>query len=365
MFLRIVARQSTTKESHTLFRAGFALVLGLFVSLSGCRTVDYQAANLPSHLQPAPVYNAQSLDLARLSQGTSQADRVMPGDVLSVAVTTGIEERPMPPWPLRVDENGTVDVPLVGPVTVANMKWTDVDKAVRQVSMEREVYRNPKVSVTLQERETITVTVMGAVSKPGQYKLPAVSTDLVSALSAASGLTEEADTIVEIYRPAGGSGDNLSGYPLGSGNTQVTRVDLVQATQGTVPNLMLVDGTTVMVPKRAPQRVSVMGVVNKPSQYDIPIDRPMRLLDAIAIAGDRRMQFADRVSVLRLDPSSGKPVLIGASIRRARKNGQDNSDNIVLAPGDVVTVDETLLTTTIDALNNVVRFGFNSAVPGF
>lgn len=361
MFLRILARASTTDASRTMFRTGLVLCLGAFLSITGCRTVDYQAAKLPAHLHPAERVDPQSVDLARLSQATGRSDRVQPGDVLKVAVNTGIEERPVEPWDLRVDDDGTVDVPLVGPVTVASLKWSEVDQAVRQVSIERGIYRDPKVAVSLEKRDTMRVTVLGAVDKPGLYELPAIGSDLVAALSAAGGLTKDAETVIEIHRPAQTGNPNAYGNPQRGAHSGVTRIDLVQASQGGAPNLILVDGSTVMVPKRPIEQVSVIGVVHKSGQYEIPPDRKMRLLDAIAQAGDRRIQFANRVSIIRQNPDGGEPIVIGASVSRARRNG---NENILLAPGDVVSVDETPLTTTLETLQNVIRFGFNSAVPG-
>jgi polysaccharide biosynthesis/export protein len=56
-----------------------------------------------------------------------------------------------------------------------------------------------------------------------------------------------------------------------------------------------------------------------------------------------------------------EPVVIECSIRAAKRGG---NANLVLAPGDVVSVEETPLTFTVGTIQNFVRFGFSSAIPG-
>jgi polysaccharide export outer membrane protein len=92
----------------------------------------------------------------------------------------------------------------------------------------------------------------------------------------------------------------------------------------------------------------------------MPPDREVHLLDAIAMAGGRTMEFADKVYVMRQLPGESEPIMIQASIRQAKSDGEAN---IALAAGDVVSVEETPLTFTMETIGRVIRFGFSSAVP--
>ena len=48
-------------------------------------------------------------------------------------------------------------------------------------------------------------------------------------------------------------------------------------------------------------------------------------------------------------------------MREAKRGG---AANLLLAPGDVVSVEETPLTFTVSTIQNFIRFGFSAAIPG-
>ena len=102
---------------------------------------------------------------------------------------------------IRVSEDGAVTVPLVGPIQLAGLRLTGAEEAIRAESVRRGVYRDPHVSVLIKERRANRVTVVGEVEEPSTYELPTASSDLLAALVAAGGFTEDADTVVEIRRP--------------------------------------------------------------------------------------------------------------------------------------------------------------------
>ena len=72
------------------------------------------------------------------------------------------------------------------------------------------------------------------------------------------------------------------------------------------------------------------------------------------------MSIADKVHVIRMLPGQSDPSMIIASVRQA-KNG---SENIRLAAGDVVSVEETPTTFVVGTIREFVGFGFSAAIPG-
>jgi polysaccharide export outer membrane protein len=106
----------------------------------------------------------------------------------------------------------------------------------------------------------------------------------------------------------------------------------------------------------------VTGLVKEPNQYDLPGDRDVRLLEALAMAGGRTSSLADKVWVLRQDPENGQQFVIEASVRGAKQGG---ADNLLLAPGDLITVEETPSTFVLSLLKNFMRFGLSSSIPLF
>ena len=107
--------------------------------------------------------------------------------------------------------------------------------------------------------------------------------------------------------------------------------------------------------------ISVLGLVNRPGNYELPADESLRILDALALAGDRQVSVADRVRVIRRKADEQAPVTIQVSIRKAKKDGEEN---ILVAPGDTILVDETPTTFPITTVRGFLRFGFSSAIPG-
>jgi polysaccharide export outer membrane protein len=126
-------------------------------------------------------------------------------------------------------------------------------------------------------------------------------------------------------------------------------------------NLQLDDGSVVMVVKQPRRTVQVIGLVQQPAELVMPVDRDMRLLDAIAQAGGRTIQVANKVRIIRHLPGQADPVVIQTSIRDAKRQGHAN---VLLAAGDVVSVEETPATFTVEMLQSFIRFGFTSSIPG-
>jgi polysaccharide export outer membrane protein len=117
-----------------------------------------------------------------------------------------------------------------------------------------------------------------------------------------------------------------------------------------------------MVRPHAPENIQVIGLVRKPGQFEVAAGQEVRLLDAIAMAGGRTMQIADRVHIIRNLKEAEQPIVIEASVREAKAGGPAN---LLLAAGDVVSVEETPVTFTVGTIQSFVRFGFSAAIPGF
>lgn len=95
---------------------------------------------------------------------------------------------------LRVAEDGNVVVPLVGPVTVANLTPAQAAKAIADALKKGGYLKNPQVTVTVVEAYKYRFTILGEVQKPGSYDLPTKDKlTLLEAIGMASGYTALAD----------------------------------------------------------------------------------------------------------------------------------------------------------------------------
>jgi polysaccharide export outer membrane protein len=124
---------------------------------------------------------------------------------------------------------------------------------------------------------------------------------------------------------------------------------------------MLEDGDVVNVERRDPQPVHVIGLVLKPGQFELPVNQDMHLLDVLALAGGVSLNVADKIHVIRNVAGREEPAVIELSLRDAKSGGKSN---LRLAPGDVVSVEETPMTVAMDTVRTFFRVGFTSALPG-
>jgi polysaccharide export outer membrane protein len=348
------------------------LVLHLFAVMSGagCRSiVEYTARDLPPEIRSLSDRGPKNVDLSRIARQSISANVIYPGDVLDVTIASGAETTPPQPVPIRVDDQGNVELPLVGSVTVGGLSLTDAEGAIQQAGIEKRIYRRPQVTVLMRERRTIQVRVIGAVTKPGIYELPAAGSDLLAAIVAAGGLTDEAGTQVEVRHPNGlqaaktaqSSGVMLASFEDGERPQRTVRIDLQETGRRSPAELEVEDGSVVMVMPKTMKSISVIGLVRRPGNYELPKDEPLRVLDALALAGDRTLSIANKIHVIRQVPDRDQPVVIGVSIRKAKAS---SAENLVLAPGDVISVEETPVTFIVDTIRGFIRFGFSSAIPG-
>ena len=70
---------------------------------------------------------------------------------------------------------------------------------------------------------------------------------------------------------------------------------------------------------------------------------------------------SNKVRIIRQVPGQAEPVVIQTSIRNAKLQA---AANVRLAAGDVVSVEETPATFTVEMLRSFIRFGFSSTIPG-
>jgi polysaccharide export outer membrane protein len=337
----------------------------------------YRADNLPSELLAPPLKNVNTIDLTRLSSFAVSNELIEPGDVLEVTIISGYADNGSLASPVRVGENGTAAVPLVGEVALAGLELEGAEQVIRAAAVSRGIFRNPHVTVVMEKKKIVRVTVVGAVKTPGVFELPGSSSDLLAALVSAGGLSDDADVEVEVRSPArrnylaqqaSGSGAGLPNQPVSFHQqpqiepARNVRINLVDATQTGQGGVSLRDGDIVMVRQRDEKSVHVMGLVRRPGRYEIPTNQDLRVLDAVAMASGVSSQVANKLYVIRRVPGSSETAVIKLSLGKAKRDGEEN---LRLAAGDIVSIEQTPTTAIYDALNNFLRFGLSSSIPIF
>jgi polysaccharide export outer membrane protein len=359
----IASRSSIVAEPVRTGGQRIALAALVLVLAGGCRSQTYRAAQLPSELRAAQRARTSAVNLAQVSRGGPANSLIGAGDLLEVAVSSGLEPE-VRPFSTRVADDGTIEVPDVGRVQVAGLEPHTAALAVSQASVDRGIFVQPQVSVEVASKAVNHVTVLGAVANPGLQKLPKNSSDLISALAAAGGLAEDAGTEVEIIRPAS-LGPAFAGGPSAAGGVQpasyaaesaaapqTIKIDLAAEEGFAAEQSALADRDVVMVRPQEKEVVFVGGLVNKAGQFELPRDQDVHLLDALMLGGGLSSPVADKVLVLRQLPDKSGSVTIQASVRKAKR---DAAENLRIAAGDTVIVEQTPATAVVEAMTRLIR----------
>lgn len=363
-----------------------ALLVGALVSQGGCQTAAVRARNLPNEFRAVRSAQTKSIDLSRFSTPGTSETIIAPSDLLEISLSSGRNDEDVAPFAARVAENGTVQIPVVGTVMVGGLDAYQAGHNIELAAIERGMYRHPMVTVNFKSKAVNHITVLGAVNEPGAHELPRGGSDLVSALAAAGGLTDEAGTEVEIIRqpqpgtflsdasnttPIDGQTSDgevqLTAYQslgkappnktanlpsLGWSAPQKMKIDLSGRTRTSGADFRLKDRDVVRVIPRQQEAIHVDGLVQKPGRFELPIDEDVHLLDAVAMAGGRSSPVADKVYVIRRLEHRPEPLVIQASLYWAKRNGKEN---LRLMAGDTITVEQTPATAVVDAFSKLFR----------
>ncbi len=352
--------------------------------LLGCRTGNYTSRSMPVELQAPTMPTSTGLNLERMGSDGVGTSQIGAGDLISITIVSGSADERVTPVPARVAQDGTIMVPLIGPVVIGDMEPVAAEQQIAAAAVERGIYRQPAVTLTVTQRATNHVTVLGAVAKPGVVELPRGSCDLASALAAAGGLAPNAGTQVEILHRGNSilaakakgiiAPDHSNAVEQASftqptelpanGNAEMSRIDLAQAGPSNSENRQLEDRDVVNVLPQEKRLVHVTGLVRKPDQFELVRDKDIRVLDAIAMAGGTTSSVADKVYVIRQLPNMAEPAVIQISIAKAKRDGDEN---LRLAEGDLVSVEDTMTTMTVDTISKFFRvaLGLNGSVAAF
>lgn len=156
-----------------------------------------------------------------------------PGDTFTLEI---VGEKDLP-HEYQVASDGTVDLPYVHTLKVADLEAQQVARLMRDRLIAEKILSDPSVVVQVKEYASRKVTVLGQVAKPGSYPLvPGMS--LIQAISEAGGLTAVA------------SGTHVSLTRKDSRGQQTVEVDVEAISEGRGPDVPLQAGDQIYVRER-------------------------------------------------------------------------------------------------------------------
>ncbi len=321
-------------------------VLVAAVVCAGCGGVVSTREELVAFTQAGAQSKANVAKLAQAIQ-TAGPYKVGPGDVLVVqmgeavhpaidAAATQVDQRNIERC--RVDGAGRIVLPIVGPMNVKGKTLAEVERQIVAAYCPKYVTHAPNALVKIEEYETGSVTVMGAVAKPGAYDMRRDEMTLINALVKAGGIIGGGNLQCVRIRGAADGSERKIVMPVKEGVT-------------TFEDAPLKKGDVVQVEATDAQYFLVFGLVKKPGAYPYPAGQEYNLAQAIGFAGGLDDTAPDFIQVYRKD-AEGK--IRGVKVTLSG-NGPTSAINVPIRPGDIVAVDHTSGSKTRNIFSKILH----------
>ena len=305
----------------------------------------------PSFSQPASTTPSVSTPNVRslpgLSTSVNENYGLGPGDIISVSFFNVPEYDGQH----RISTSGTIDLPLVGRVSIGGLTVTRANEAIAARYVRQ--LQSPIVSVNVLQARPVQVAISGEIVQPGLYTLAGQESEyprLFQALQQAGGLTQAANlTQVEVRRKG------LNGQEI------AFSVDLLSLLQdGDIDqNVFLQDGDVIIIPsstqldrvalsqladsnlrasRSEPVDVAIVGQVTQPGPYRIEAeDGSVTLVQALQRAGGITPSADLRKVQLRRQTRQGTEQVFDINLWELLQEG-DLSQDLALQQGDTLLV---------------------------
>ncbi len=219
-----------------------------------------------------------------------------------------------------VRSDGMISLPLIDDVQAAGLTPLQLKKVVTERL--KGYVSAPSVSVIVKDPVNFKVYVTGQVGAPG-VQIHRKKITLMQALSLAGGLTDAADEKkILLIRDRGAEESRFT-------------IDYSQIVsgKGAEMNLALQPGDSIVVPKKEPYQIFIVGNVNGPGL--ITREKEITFLQAISLAGGLNEWASKKIILISKEK--------GVEKRRIIKykdviSGEDFSQNVLLKSGDTIIV---------------------------
>jgi protein involved in polysaccharide export with SLBB domain len=393
----------------------------LLTGLSGCTAISNPVAQgvpvrlLPDEILPKTRETLETIPLALLRQSPPGIYRLAPGDVLGIyaegVLPTTVDMQPQPPtppvyfpaqitslgrrlppavgYPFVVQNDGTVDLPQLGPVQVRGKTLAEAREMILKLYVEKKILqmnqpvlvslmqpRQSRVMVFREEAGGFTAAGVGLIASSTKrgtghlIDLPAHENDILTALAQTGGLPG-LDAYDEVVVFKGGQHvpglvPGLEAQPdpnhcleLAAGKVRVIKIPLRLPVGAPVPirpeDVLLEDGDVVFLEARDKEVFYSTGLLPA-GEFVIPRDRDLDVIEAISLVRGPLMNGAigtnnlsggliedgignpspSLLVVLRRLPD-GSVLPIRVDLSRALK---DSRERILVQPGDVLLLQE-------------------------
>lgn len=244
----------------------------------------------------------------------------------------------------RIDESGNIVFPILGTIHLAGKTASEAQAEIKEVLLQREILKDPQVTLSVLEYVAPEVIIEGEVNSPGAYPLLAPR-KLMDVLALAGGLAITAGDEVQI---------------LHEDSTTSVQLHYSKATDPkAVEQVIVYPGDTIRV--RRAGIVYVLGAVNRPGGYVMQEDGHLNILQAITLANGFAVNAKDTLYLLRRR-DDGNIERMTLSYKELR-NGQGMSLQVL--PKDVLYVPTSPLKSLFTINSSLLGAATSATIYGF
>lgn len=259
------------------------------------------------------------------AEPTAPGYRLGPNDVISIDVfgSDDLDQK------VRILADGTVSLPLIGRVELDGLPLDRAEARIERILRERDLVLEPEVSIFIEEYRSQSVSIQGAVQRPGVYQMIERMT-LLDLLGEAGGLAGNANQrampTIHVIRRSGASDERLSvdaSRLVDDGDTSL--------------DLELRPGDRVIVPQERVYRIYVNGAVHRPGTVEYFASQGITALQALTAAGGPTERAGlSRVYVIRR-AADGSEERTEVNLKKVKRGKESDID---LEPNDTLVVPE-------------------------
>jgi polysaccharide export outer membrane protein len=232
------------------------------------------------------------------------------GDMITIRLFSDPEYDPI----VRINNDGTVLLPLIGIVHLEGLSVTKAEQLIAEKLVADGMYRDPQVTLQITEGPNSVVTIVGET----HAVVPVVgSRHLLDVLSVAGGLPQTASHVITINRP---------------GNPEPIVIDLgTDPLRSSLGNIPVYPGDTIVV-----SRIGIVYMLGSfiSTTGTIPLNpyTPLTLTEATALSGG--VKWEGRFSDLRIIRTVGDHRTV--AVYNIKKVLDGKAPDPILQPNDIV-----------------------------
>ncbi len=250
----------------------------------------------------------------------SRSYRIGPRDEIQIRV----DELPDLDSEQAVAEDGTITLPIVGQVDARGLSEDELAMRLR-LRLEAEGLRKATVTVSVSAYRSRPVSILGAVSEPGNHFVPGQAR-LMEVLLNAGGLT------------ASHSGEILVRRSADNGLSDQVRIDVRDLVEKGDPavNIPIFAGDLINVPEAQAVTIHILGEVASVGSLTFRSNERVTLLTVIARAGGLSDTASKKIRIRRSRPGGERQEIV-ADYRDILNGDQPD---VPLHDGDLIIVKE-------------------------